>query len=294
MEDHARNRKLSADLPDVVDAQLHLSLALTEECTLASMDALGIRSLIIDELWHFTEDGRAMPCVVLPGNVQRALSPYALAASLKHPDRFAFLQRVHYRDPQLAAVVAELASTPACIAIRIVLPNATERDVFATGGYDEVFSLAQRHNLPLCMLGIDTAALPDILARFPGVRFVLDHCGYARSPQHWEEILELGQHTNLWFKWGHPHRAFRKFPDPDAAMRRGLVQVVEAYGAQRVMWASDLTFDDSGWTWSQLLALVRDNPELSLDHKQWILAGTARKLFRWAATEAPAVASRAA
>ena len=72
---------------DIVDAQAHIFMTIGVDETLAAMDALGIRSVLIDEVWHIddvwhnfespTQEGRVTPGAVLAGGVSRPMSPLA-------------------------------------------------------------------------------------------------------------------------------------------------------------------------------------------------------------------------
>ncbi len=276
--------------PDIVDAQVHLTLELDERALLASMDALGIRSAVLDEFWYITDDFRGMPCATLPGGTFRPLSPYAQAASLRHPERFSFLQRVDRRDPEAGGVVRMLGAAPGCRAVRVLPLGREERAAFGEGGYDEILAAAQAAQLPVCVLGVDLATLPLVTRRFPDLPIVLDHCGWARSLEHWEQVLSAGALDTVFLKWSHVFRVFGATEDPLRTARQELHRAVETFGAERVMWASDLTEDEAGASWSQLLGAVTEDPELSSDDKQWLLSGTARSLFDWPTPSPPAPA----
>ena len=58
-------------------------------------------------------------------------------------------------------------------------------------------------------------------------------------------------------------------------------QVVEAYGPERLMWASDCPFQvQEGHQYDPSIALIRDRIEfLSESEKRWLLRGTAEKIF---------------
>ncbi len=267
---------------DIVDAQLHMSLTLTEDNIIASMDALGIQSVLIDELWAINDKMQGMPCVSFPDGSHRPLSPYAQAAAFKHPERFSYLQRVERRDPQLAAHMAVLASSPGCRAIRLVLLHPAERQVFTSGGYHELLSLAQSHGLPVCVLVSDAGlVLREIAPQYPDLQFVLDHCGWPKNPQHWEGVLQLAQQPNVGLKWSHAQKPFCRGDQPQEALQHAFLRAIDAFGVDRILWASDVTHEESGASWSQLLAFVRDNPALAQSDKAWLLGRTARKLFRW-------------
>lgn len=266
---------------DVVDAQVHLTLTLDEPALLAAMDELGIAGVVLDEFWHITDDLRGMPSDPLPDGAFRPLSPLAQAAALKHPDRFAYLQRVERRDPEITAVMRLLGASPGCRAVRVVLLNADERAAFGDGRYDQILGLAQAAGLPLCVLGVDLACLSAVTQRYPDLPIVLDHCGWARNPQHWEQVLQASRLPTVHLKWCHAARAFRTADDLAETTTREFLRALDAYGTHRVLWAADATEEHSGSTWSDLLAFVTQHPSLSHGDKQQVLSGTARALFRW-------------
>ena len=57
-------------------------------------------------------------------------------------------------------------------------------------------------------------------------------------------------------------------------------RLLDAYGPQRLMWATDCPYQvQNGHTYADSIALVRDRLELSPDDRQWLLAGTAQRVF---------------
>lgn len=270
------------ELFDIVDTQVHITTEMTADRILTSVDALGINSVVIDEFWGL--DGiRAMPSDPLPDGVFRPVSPYAHAAAIHHPDRVSYLQRLERRDPHLPEVMALLASSSGCRAVRLVILSGAERASFTDGGYDNVLSLAQTHALPVCVLGVDAIALPAVTARFPDLQIVLDHCGRPRSPDHWEDVLRLAAQPNVSMKWSHASRAFRHADNPHEVKQEQFLRAINAFGVERITWASDITQEESSDSWGALLSFVRDNNSLSRGDKEWILGRSARRLYRWEA-----------
>lgn len=267
---------------DIVDAQLHLSLSPGADGIIAAMDALGIAGVVLDEVWGRNEKDHATPCVEFSDGAYRPLSPGAQVAALLHPDRFSFLQRITRRDPQLAALIPILASSPGCRSLRVVIGSRQERDAFATGAYDELMGLAQTHGLPISVLSKDAGALlRDTVPRFPDLQFVIDHCGWGKTDQEWAEVLALAGHANTCLKWSHAGRAFGQSGDPRDSIQRAFLRAIDAFGVERVLWASDATHEETAATWAELLAFVRENPALSEGDKEWVLGKTARRVFRW-------------
>lgn len=267
---------------DIVDAQLHLGLSPDADGLLVAMGALGVSSVVLDEVWGRNAQDHATPCVEFGEGAYRPLSPGAQMASLRYPDRFSFLQRVTRRDPQLAALIPVLASSPGCRSLRVVLGSRDERDAFASGGYDTMLGLAQEHGLPISFLSKDTGdLLSSAVKRFPDLPFVIDHCGWGKSGQAWSRVLELAHLGNTYLKWSHAHRAFGQSNKPGESIQCEFQRAIDAFGVERMLWASDVTHEETGATWNDLLSFVRDNPAVSAGDKEWILAKTARRIFRW-------------
>lgn len=267
---------------DIVDAQLHLALSPDADEIMATMTALGICSVMLDEVWGRNENDHATPCVEFGDGAYRPLSPCAQTAALRYPGQFSFLQRVTRRDPQLAALIPILASSPGCRSLRVVLGSRDERDAFFTGRYDNFLSLAQMHGLPVSLLSKDVGALlRGAVPRFPDLTFVIDHCGWVRTEQQWLEVLELSRYANARLKWSHAHRAFGQSGLPQQSIQQEFLRALDVFGAERMLWASDATHEESATSWADLLSFIKDNPALSQGDKEWVLGKTARQVFRW-------------
>lgn len=266
-------------LIDVVDAQIHFGPAEGVEGTLFAMDALGIRQLIVDEMWGF-ENGLPRPGLQFEGGAFRPVAILAQEAAARFPDRFAYIQRVVRNDPDLTAHIRSLALSPGCVGLRVIISSRKEREALAAGEWDSVFVLALEHGLPVNLLTVD---LPlharALVGRFPDLRLCADHCGWSESSAGWQSVLDLADLPGITLKWSHPGRTFRHFADPARAEADGLLAAVRAFGADRVCWASDVTYEETAKSWSELLGSVRFHAGLSDQDRDWVLAGTARKLY---------------
>jgi L-fuconolactonase len=286
---------------DIVDAQLHIGPGMIDTI-LEAMDSLGIRSAVIDEYWlPQTSRQIIMPGYRMANGALRARYPVAEQASILHPERFAFLVRIDRRDPELASVMRVVAASPHARAFRL-LPVATldEARILIDGGYDPVFELAQDIGLPVCLFTPGYVEhLAPYLRRFPRLQFVVDHCGMGmshhppdrpeaevsrtRDGDYFDEVLTLAEHPNVALKWSQVPRAWAGATAfPYKAARPFLRRAIEAFGAERLVWASDKTVI-FGHSWSNLLDYLRYDPELSADEKAWILGRTARRVFNWPA-----------
>jgi predicted TIM-barrel fold metal-dependent hydrolase len=70
---------------------------------------------------------------------------------------------------------------------------------------------------------------------------------------------------------------------PYEPLRPILRRAIQAFGAERLLWASDRTVTRPAMQWSDLVHYLRDDPELSRDEKEQILGGNSRRIFNWPA-----------
>ena len=284
---------------DIVDTQIHIGPGGIAEA-LAQMDALGIRAALIDEYWLGGEPNR--PHHGLAGGVQRPVAPTAELAAQLHPDRFSYLLRVDVDDPDYAQIIRQLREAPGGRALRVDPGmSPARRKAFAEGGYDHIFKAAAENGLPLFAFAPDNPAAFARAARlFPELKLIIDHCGvfsnsmrisFAQLPPLDEaaqmalygEVLALGAYPNLALKWGHSSGMFDKPVWPGEGLWPILRQTIDAFGASRVMWASDFSVNQRGESWADLLYGVLGDPDLSAEEREWVLGKSIRTWLEWPA-----------
>jgi predicted TIM-barrel fold metal-dependent hydrolase len=181
----------------------------------------------------------------------------------------------------------------------------------AEGGYDDLFSTALECGLTAIFVATpgNTPALEPSLAKFPDIKFVIDHCGmptpaayrksYAKigvselppmgdtsdeagKAAEFDKVLRLAdEHGNVGLKWAHAQRMFGVSGYPFVGLRPYLRKALNSFGAERVMWASDASANQTGESWAELLFWLMDNPDLSASERTHLLGGTARKWLNW-------------
>jgi L-fuconolactonase len=277
---------------DIVDSQVHSNVIGTDT-TLAIMDAIGIQSVLVDEYLGPAENpSQLMPAYALPDGTFRPIGPNAEAAALGHPDRFAFLMRVSPFDPRLDGWVEVLAAAPNLKALRTVVFGDKELAAFKDGGFDRLFAAAHRHGLPVFVTCPST--VPHLAAyarKFPDLQFVIDHCGVAFDAPHGQapidDTVAIATHSNVALKWAHAPSFLSNAPYPFPDLEPKLARALDAFGRERMMWASDYTVSRHRASWAEALFTMRHSPVLSEDDKAWILGRTARTLLNWPAPEKP-------
>ena len=125
---------------------------------------------------------------------------------------------------------------------------------------------------------------------------VIDHWGFPReSPgapaapglafdeAAWEALLKLGRdHATVYVKLSALFRVSREGP-PYADLKPRFAALVDAYGADRLMWGSDFPFAQlSGGQGASLDAVAGFCADLPAGQRAAILGGTARALFKFA------------
>jgi len=294
---------------DIVDSQVHLGPGGIEEMR-AAMDALGIKAALIDEFWL----GRSgdMPSYGVPadgGIVRRPTSPTAELAALTYPGRFSYVIRPDRRDPELTSIIRLARDAPHARALRII-PGLEkgELSAVATGDYDAMFKLAADCGLPIfATVPGNAPALRPSIEKFPTLTFIIDHCGmpFTSSMQQrlmdaglgdqlpqmggdgneveFDKVLGLADLPNVALKWGHAQGLFSVSGYPFAGLRPYLRRALNAFGAERIMWAGDASANLSGESWAELLFWLMDNADLSQGERNNLLGGTARRILDWPA-----------
>lgn len=260
--------------------------ALTE-VTLGWLDSLGVQGAIL-----FAEEA------------------WAADASAKFPARFAFVPHFHLGHGDVDAEVQKWRSRrdEGALALRIVLGYPTtgeEIEVFRTGAYDAVLASCERWQLPVFLF---TTRWPDvaetIAQRHPELLLIVDHLGLAQPPMDTREsppfksidqVLALAKYPNVAVKFcGAPALSEEPYPYNDLWPYVG--RFIDAFGADRLMWASDISRFNGriGYfqipntesypgkhTYAEALHFIRDSDRLSVEEKELILGGTVKKLLDW-------------
>jgi len=126
--------------------------------------------------------------------------------------------------------------------------------------------------------------LGRMLADFPGLRVVLDHCMYPEIGPHYDailnDVLKLGRFKNLHAKLSFvPMGTKEKYPCAD--MHDAVLKIAEAYGPERCVWGSD--FPNELWTpglnYKQHLQIFLNEIPFRDDARPAIMGLTAKKLW---------------
>lgn len=234
----------------VVDAQIHIwhnedarhpwrpewrtyahrgGVSPTAEEVIAEMDRNGV--------------GRA---VLVPPSFTGDDNSASIEAASRFPDRFAVMGRISLDGPERPDLT-QWRSVPGMLGIRLTFHYGKAAGWLEDGTADWLWRAAEEAGVPVMAFTPERVRhLAPVAERFPGLRLVIDHAGLPTSPAPVpmealvEEAAGLARFPNVAVKASaFPCAAAEPFPFPTA--QRCVRRLVDAFGADRVFWGSDLT-----------------------------------------------------
>ncbi len=153
-------------------------------------------------------------------------------------------------------------------------------------GLKAMFAAAGREKLNMCCL-IDTNALPALskaCVAFPDTPVVIDHlCRIGVTgkvpPEEVKALCDMAKHKHVTVKVSAFYALGQKKP-PYHDLAPMIKQVYDAFGPQRLMWATDCPYQVVDHTYQQSIDLIAKGLDfLTADDKEWILRKTAERVF---------------
>ena len=213
---------------------------------------------------------------------------YMLEAIRKHPGMFSGVAVIDQTGRRLDLQMMKMKKL-GCRGFRIYSKNRTKDDWLSSPSMHRMFTTGAQEQLAMCCL-MDADELPalDRMCRdFPDTPVVIDHLsriGASASgkiePADVKLLCDMARHKNVSVKVS----AFyalgnKKSPYHDLAPM--IKQVYDAFGPQRLMWASDSPFQVvDGHTYKASINLIKSGLDfLSNEDKDWLLRKTAERVF---------------
>jgi L-fuconolactonase len=211
---------------------------------------------------------------------------YVVDSARRRPDRFVAVGTFDPLRPDAAAALADATGAGGLAGVRLFTSGSTvpvQGEWFAAPETYPFWEKAAELDVTVCLqmrLGPATRQLRAVLERFPGVRVLLDHIGYpdiAASPAAaGVEVAALARHQRLFLKL--THRNLERLRDAGPEAGAFLQPVVEAFGAGRIAWGSNLPAAEQSLP--HLLELAEEVlADLPRDAREEIFTGTAVRLY---------------
>ena len=161
-----------------------------------------------------------------------------------------------------------------------------DEDSLGGSGFEKMFNTGATHNLAICPL-MSPDMLPVLDKRceqFPDTPVIIDHlCRIGASQPindgHIDNLCAMARHSSVMVKISAFYALGKKSP-PYEDLAPLIRRLYEAFGPERLMWASDCPFQVVNHTYEDSIGFVRDRLDfLSAADKCQILRETAERFF---------------
>lgn len=270
----------------IIDSQVHIWAPETPEKPYATENAAKPHRSIplgAEELLGEMDTAGVARCVLVPPTWEADRNDTALEAARRHPGRFAVMGRLSLIDPESPARLAGWKQQPHMLGVRLVFNRGQSANWLHDGTADWFWAAAERYDIPvMAMAPTDVPKLGEIAGRHPGLRLVIDHMGLNSAMRGKslepavDNLIRLARLRNVAVKVSalpcYVDEAY-PFPSLHPLVRR----VVDAFGAERCFWGTDLSHLPCPYR--QVVTLFTEEMKfLSSADLEWIMG---RALAQW-------------
>lgn len=275
---------------DFIDAHVHVWTPDVEKYPLArgyAVSDMRPPSFTPEQLFAHCRPEGVRRVVLIQMSYYQQDNSYMLDVMKAHPGTFSGVAIVDENAPDVAVTMAKLVKQ----GVRgFRISAGAQKNLSAwlgSAGMATLWKTAAELNASVCpLINPDTLPLIDKMCEwYPDTSVVIDHfarLGMAGPPKETDvaALLRLARHRRTHVK-ASAFYALGAKKAPYLDMGPLIRRVRDAFGPQRVMWASDCPFQvDPGHNYHDSIALIRDRLDfLSDSDKAWMLRGTAEKVF---------------
>lgn len=246
----------------------------------------------------------AMDSVGVDAALVVAALPYIDACVARYPGRFIGVETFMATGDDLTAAVERARSDARLVAGRLLVTDFRTTELspnFTSGAMDAGFAAAERVGLPLFLSTHgQAAAMRPLIEKHPGLTVIIDHLGVSQHPVSpprddvWDRLdglLSLADLPNVHVKLcGIPLLSKQAYPFADTWPN--LHRVIAAFGADRLLWASDYTrlrlaeaqgpSRNRGCLYSESRDMLLHSTDIDETAKAAIFGGTLTRILNWA------------
>lgn len=172
---------------------------------------------------------------------------YALSMAQQYPEQFAVMGLLDASQPDAAQQLAQWNAQPGMRGVRFLLNTPERLQPWHDGLLDPLWGVAEEAGVVVALLVPGQLQVAQAVARrHPRLQLIVDHLGVPRGAsgpmafRHLPQLLELAQYPNVQVKAvGVGDYALDAYPF--RSLEAPLQAVFNAFGAQRVIWGSDLS-----------------------------------------------------
>jgi len=241
-------------------------LTAAPETLLALMKANNVARTVIIQVIHYRWDNR-----------------YVASVLKRYRNTFHGVCRVDPEDPANADQLAKLVQDDGFRGVRLSPGGNASGDWFKGPLMPPLWKRCESLKVPMTVLA-PVSRMPDVAAladKYPDLTIVIDHMADSPidKPEELEKLLALKRYPHLFVKISHTWSLSKeKFPFKDTWPQ--VKRIYDAFGPQRLMWATDWPIVNSRANYTQALAVVKDEMDFfNADDKSWILSKTCERVW---------------
>ncbi len=237
-----------------------------------TMDEAGVDKAVIVQPVYYLYDNR-----------------YLAECLRRFPGKFAAIGLVDRHAPDAPDQLQHLVEEHGFGGLRIHLSRPDDPAEWAAHHQDRTWRRAEE--LGACFIVYGPAALlpavEPIIARFPGVKVVLDHMGRAPTDEDPPYpllgiVLNLARYPNVYVKFT-PQGLSPKLPYPHRDTFPTFRRIYDAYGPERLMWGTDFPHVLKTPGYPPALELFRTHMDFFTEEdREWLFCKTALTVWTFA------------
>lgn len=262
------------------DSQIHLFPVGSEE----RVAKFGQTVVPLDRVLAEMDGAGIDRAVLVP--TREDLLPLSLEAVDAYPDRFRVMVSVPAEKQDVAEPVLATLPTDAIIGVRVTFPPWQKPSALTSGAADWFWPAVVERDLPVMVWA--PRKLPDlapVAENHPELRLIVDHFGLFVDDRDddldpvIDRLVGLAALPNVSVKASAlPCATSEEFPYP--RLLRRVERVVDAFGAERVFWGSDMT--RLPCPYAQAVSMLTEHAAFLDDRQRELVMGEALlRLLRW-------------
>ena len=264
IDPHVHVWKHDPQFPFAAGAQVPARDA-TPETLLDLMKANGVSKTVIIQVIHYTYD-----------------NSYLADVLKRYPNTFQGVCRVDPRNPAAPDHLSKLTEQ-GFRGVRLSPAGDPSGDWFGGPLMPPLWKRCDELKVPMAVLA-PISRMPDVgtlLEKLPDLIVVIDHMADCPvgQPSELEKLIALNRYPNVFVKISHTW-SISKQPYPWFDAQEHVKRLYQAFGPQRLMWATDWPIVENHSTYAKALSVVRDEMRfLKADDLHWILSGTIERVW---------------
>jgi L-fuconolactonase len=229
--------------------------------------------------------------VISPAGVAPDRSPAcAQAAAAKYPKRFRVMGWFIPKLPEQWKVLPRWLQQPGMCSLRLSINEPEHQTLLSEGAFEPVWQACIDQDMAVAVWSRSGAApMEPVLKKYPHLTYIIDHFAWATPGKDREAKVQamesFARYRNVHVKVSSLPLVSGSAPPGYEDLHPLIKRVHAAYGAERLMWASDQTqtMGKKRGTYAQNADIIRKYAAAYLPPAdvQMMMHGTATRAFKW-------------